>query len=157
MSQFLVVDRSRRPYYPCDKWLKSVVHPELESNGPRIYDVTKLNQWRHVKQCPPRGIESRYVYAELLSQNLLRKCIGLRDLEEIQLRGLEFYRTYFQRLIIFAWASVVINKIDDYYVPYLSSHTGVLQIYWYWFISDLHMDCPALLFQMDDGEVSPQS
>ena len=82
------VDRTIRPTYP--DWVTKVLHPDLEATGPSEFNVATLDHWLHPNQ--KAGVSKGKVIFEHLKQNgMLASCLGLRDLEEIQEKGLAFF------------------------------------------------------------------
>lgn len=135
------VDRSIRPVYP--DWVKTVMHPELENTGPAEYDGSKLDQWLHPDQ--KNFVQGNAIYDYLNDKNLLSGCLGLRDLEEIQKKGIAFFRQNFQGKAVFAWKSVVRRRGGNLNVPYLCGFGGVV-VHWYWLGNDWYAGDPALRF-----------
>lgn len=110
------VDRSVRPSYP--NWMKEVVHPELESIGPREYNISEIVQWLHDDQ------KSGFVSGDMIYRHLdhvdgLKDCLGLRDLEEIQKKGIAFFRKYFKDKTVCGWSGVLRNRVGLLFVPCL--------------------------------------
>ncbi|MDO8579513.1 MAG: hypothetical protein Q7R72_01415 [bacterium] len=138
------VDRSIRPSYP--DWVKTVMHPELEPTGPAEYDISKIDQWLHEGQKDGKWTSGNNVYAKLKEKDmkLLKGCLGLRDLEDIQKKGIAFFRKYFKGKAIFAWSAVVRDRGDHLYVPYLCGYDVEVVLDWSWLANDWHDDNPAL-------------
>jgi hypothetical protein len=129
------VDRSIRPSYP--NWAKLVMHPELESIGPTEYNLSKVEPWLHEDQKDGRWTTGRIIYVYLNDTDMLKTCLGLRDLEEIQKKDITFFRKYFKGKAVFGWASVV---RDDHYgrfnVPYLCEDGDKVILDWNWLDND---------------------
>lgn len=138
------VDRSVRPSYP--NWVKTVMHPELENVGPSEYDVSKDEQWLHDGQKDGKWTKGDNIYAHLKETGDIKNHYTLRDLEEIQKKGVAFFRKYFAGKVVFAWGSVVLGRGDGghysysgyyvsggYHVPYLDEFGGKVVIRWLWF------------------------
>src|ERR1700688_2132013 len=100
LDTIIRVDRSVRPVYP--EWVKKVMHPELEGTGPAEYDLAKVEQWFHDEQTKD-GMVGNRIYEHLKSNNMLDSCLGLRDLEEIQKKGVTFFREPFKGKVVFGW------------------------------------------------------
>lgn len=124
------VDRSVCPSYP--NWVQTVMHPELENTGPAEYDITKVKQWLHDSQEGGEWIKGDKIYVHLKETDDLKNHLGLRDLEEIQKKGIAFFRKYFNRKAVFGWSSVVRDRDGHLHVPYLYEYGGGVLLYWYW-------------------------
>ena len=136
------VDRSIRPTYP--DWVKTVIHPELEPLGPAEYDITKVEQWLHDGQKDGGYVEGNKIYAHLKETDTLKTCLGLRDLEEIQKKGIVFFRKNFAGKAVFGWSGVVRDRDGNLGVPYLYEDGGRVILYWDWLDHDWGGDIPAL-------------
>ena len=136
------VDRSIRPSYP--DWMKEVMHPELETVGPGEYDITKVEQWLHDGQKDGGCIEGNKIYTHLKKTDTLKTCLGKRDLEEIQKKGIAFFRKHFKGKAVFGWSSVVRNRYGYLYVPYLYESDGEVVLHWRWLDRDWLSRYPAL-------------
>jgi hypothetical protein len=91
-------DQFRIFLYP--EWVTKVMHPELEGTGPAEYDLAKVEQWFPDEQ--KRGVMvGNRIYEHLKSINMLDSCLGLRDLEEIQKKGVAFFREPFKGKVVF--------------------------------------------------------
>jgi len=127
------VDRSIRPSYP--DWVKEVMHPKLENVGPTEYDITKVEQWLHDGQ-KDGCIGGNKIYTHLRETDTLKTCLGLRDLEEIQKKGIVFFRKYFKDKAVFGWASVVRDRLGSLSVPYLYGCGDKVILNWDWLGND---------------------
>lgn len=136
------VDRSVRPVYP--DWVKEVMHPELENTGPAEYDGSKLKQWLHPDQ--KNVVRGDTIYEYLKDKKLLSGCLSLRDLEEIQKKGITLFRQNFQGKVVFAWKSGVRNRNGNLCVPYLCEGGDEVVLDWYWLDSNWDANNPALRF-----------
>lgn len=136
------VDRSTRPSYP--DWVKTVMHPELENTGPAEYDITKTEMWLHDGQKDGKWIEGNKIYAHLKDTGDLKNHCGLRDLEEIQKKGIVFFRKHFKGKAVFAWQGVVRYRDGDLYVPYLCENGDKVVLSWYWLGHDWFSNYPGL-------------
>ena len=135
------VDRSVRPSYP--DWVKTVMHPELENTGPSEYDVSK-DEWLHDGQKEGKRIEGNKIYTHLKESGDLPNHYTLRDLEEIQKKGITFFRKYFAGKAVFAWGSVVRDRDGHLYVPYLYERGGRVVLGWFWLDCDWRSSGPGL-------------
>lgn len=124
------VDRSIRPTYP--DWVKTVTHPELESLGPAEYNITEVEQWLHNGQKGRKRTEGNVIYAHLKKTDALKTCFGLRDLEEIQKKGVAFFWKNFGRKAVFGWASVVQDDDGRLLVPCLYKLSDKVFLIWSW-------------------------
>lgn len=124
------VDRSIRPSYP--NWMKTVIHPEMESNGHAEYDISAVEQYLHEKQKKGGRIEGNEIYAHLKKSDTLKTCLGLRDLEEIQKKGIAFFRKHFQDKYVFGWKGVVRIRDGCLSAPYLFGGGGEVVLRWIW-------------------------
>lgn len=138
------VDRSIRPSYP--DWVKRVEHPDLEPTGSSEYDITTVKQWLHDGQKDGKWIEGSKIYAHLKETDTLKTCLGLRDLEEIQKKGIAFFRKHFQGKAVFAWKSVVLSRGGSLRVPYLCEGGVEVVMGWSWLDSGWDGNNPALRF-----------
>lgn len=138
------VNRSVRPSYP--DWAKTVMHPELEPTGPAEYDIEKVEQWLHDGQKDGKWIEGNKIYAHLKETDTLKTCLGLRDLEEIQKKGIAFFRKYFQGKAVFGWKSVVRNRYGILFVPCLCEDDDEVVVRWSWLARGWDGRSPALRF-----------
>ncbi len=124
------VDRSVRPSYP--DWVMTVMHPELENAGPSEYDVSKDEQWLHDDQKGGKWTTGNNIYVHLKETGDLKNHYTLRDLEEIQKKGIAFFRKYLAGKAVFAWGSVVRDRNGNLSVPYLCEGGGSVVLCWYW-------------------------
>ena len=136
------VDRSIRPSYP--DWMKEVIHPELENVGPAEYDISGVERWLHDGQKGGKYIEGTKIYAHLKETGMIKSCHGLRDLEEIQKKGIAFFRKYFKGKAVFGWAGIVRCQSGRLFVPCLCEHGGMVVLRWGWVGRDFGGSSPAL-------------
>lgn len=121
------VDRSVRPNYP--SWILEAMHPELEGTGPDKFETKSLQLWFHPSQTTG-VVKGRVIYAHLYSEGMLESCLGLRDLEEIQKKGIAHFRKHFQGKDVFGWKSVVRDHVNLFFVPYLIGISGKVVLSW---------------------------
>ena len=143
LDTIIRVDRSVRSVYP--EWVKKVMHPVLEGTGPAEYDLAKVEQWFHDEQKKGVVVGNR-IYEHLKSNKMLDSCLGLRDLEEIQKKGVTFFRKPFKGKAVFAWKSVVLGRGGNLSVPCLVGLGGGVVLDWYWLDHDWSDDRPVLRF-----------
>jgi len=121
MDPIIRVNRWSPLTHPYD--VKMVMRSELESLGPDKYDITEVVGWIHNDQNYGNAIEGHKLYAFLKEHDMLRTCVGQRDLEEIQKRGIAFFRKYFGvNRKVFGWLGVTEDINGILSVPYLYEH-----------------------------------
>ena len=104
----------------------------------------KVSLWLHDEQKDGGWIEGHKLYEHLKSNNMLESCLGLRDLEEIQRRGIEFFRQHFKGKAVFGWKSAVRDSDGNLNAPCLYEGVGRVVLDWVW-LSNGWSDCsPAL-------------
>ena len=146
VKDIIRVDRSIRPAYP--DWTGVVMHPELENTGPERFDLAKVrdNLWLHDGQKNGGRVTGQVIYDHLKSTDTLKTCLGLRDGEEIQKKGIEVFRQYFNGKAIFLWKSVVRHRDGGLSVPSLCEDGGRVVIGWYWLDNSWGDASPAVRF-----------
>ncbi len=125
----ITVDRTTHPTYP--SWMESVLYPELENTGPSEFDVGNLDRWLHDSQ-KTGVVTGNVVHEHLKSNNMLEGCLGLRDLEEIQKKGIVFFRERFKGKAVFGWKSIVRGAGANLCAPYLVERDGEVVLSWSW-------------------------
>jgi hypothetical protein len=138
------VDRSTPPVYP--DWMQEVMHPELEAVGPAEYDVSALEQWLHEGQKDGKYVEGNKIYADLKKSDTLKDCLGLRDLEDIQRKGIVFFQKYFKGKAVFGWKGSVRRHYGNLNIPYLHEIGDQVALHWHWAGTDWDGNHPALRF-----------
>jgi hypothetical protein len=138
------VDRSVKPTYP-DR-VKEVLHPDLEKSGPTEYSIATIDQWLHEGQKNGKWTTGNVIYAHLKDNDevALKTCLGLRDLEEIQKKGIAFFRKYFKGKVVFGWAGAVRDRHGRLRAPYLCEDGGGVVLRWLWAVSRWRGHDPAL-------------
>lgn len=129
-NTIISVDFSVRPSYPV--WVKKVVHPRLELTGPTEYNVGTVERWIHEGQKNNGEIEGQIIYSFLKRKKMLGSCLGLRDLEKIQRKGVAFAHKYFQESLCFGWRSVVLDRSGYLHAPYLYENGYDVLVNWRW-------------------------
>jgi len=142
INSIIRVNRSSPLSYP--DWMKEVMHPELENTGPAEYDILAVEQWLHDGQKDGKWIKGDEIYAHLKKNNMLKTCLGLHDLEEIQKKGIAFFRKYFKNKAVFGWKGIVRHRSVNLSVPCLCEHGGKVVLDWYWTDNDWRVNHPAL-------------
>lgn len=130
VDSIIRVDRSIRPSYP--DWVKTVMHPELENVGPAEYNISVVEQWLHEGQKDGKLMEGNKIYAHLKEKGDLKNHFGLRDLEEIQKKGIVFFRKNFKGRVVFGWAGIVRDRRGYLDVPCLYERGGEVVLGWLW-------------------------
>jgi hypothetical protein len=142
-SPLIFVDRTVRPSYPV--WVDKILHPWLEGVGPSAYHPKDLELWLHSDQ--EHSIVTGHKILERLQVNdfeLLNGCLSLRDLEEIQKKGIAFFREYFAGKVVFGWKSVALGRSGGRCAPCLVGYDGEVVLGWSWLGSDWSASDPAL-------------
>jgi hypothetical protein len=140
MSESIIrIDRSTSPVYP--DWVTRVLHPELGSVGPAEYDLATIGLWLHDGQKNDAKMHGDRIYGYLKSENMLGRCLGLRDGEEIRKKGVRIFRTFFGGRSLFLWKSVV-EFNGDLRVPAIP-YGGEGDIRWVWLGFDWRSIDPA--------------
>ncbi|MDP3962679.1 MAG: hypothetical protein Q8Q03_02325 [bacterium] len=143
LDPIIRVDRSIRPSYP--DWMKEVMHPEL-GVGPAEYDISAVEQWLHDGQKNGKYIEGNKIYNHLKKTDTLKDCLGLRDLEEIQKKGIAFFWKHFKGKAVFGWAGIVRRSDGSLGVPCLCEGDDRVVLDWPWTDFGWDDDDPALRF-----------
>ena len=141
LNTLIRVDRTQKPDYP--SWLKKVMHPELEAQGPAEYDLANVEQWLHDGQKGGKWIEGNKIYAHLKDNDLLKTCLTLCDGEEIKKNGVEAFRKFFKGKALFLWGSVVQGGVAGLCVPCLSVGGDEVVVGWHRLVDDWYGDNPA--------------
>ncbi|OGI27472.1 MAG: hypothetical protein A2359_05050 [Candidatus Moranbacteria bacterium RIFOXYB1_FULL_43_19] len=137
------IDRSIRPAYP--DWVQMVMHPELEDTGPAEFDLAEVEQWLHNKQ--KRGVvEGNVIYQFLKDNDMLKTCLGLRDGEEIQKKGIDLFRRFFKGKAVYLWKSVVRDRDGFLGIPYLGGGGSGVIVSRSWLDRDWYSSESALRF-----------
>ena len=144
LDTIIRVDRSVRPVYP--DWAKTVMHPELENTGSDEFDIANVKLWLHDGQKNGKWIKGQVIYDHLKETDTLKICLGLRDGEEIQKKGIKVFRKFFGGKAVYLWKSVVRHRSDSLHVPYLDDGGGQVVVRWNWLDSAWDGDSPAARF-----------
>ncbi len=110
------VDRFKPITYPT--WMSEVTHPEIENGGPSQYDLQKVMLYLYFK-CRGAGKSLADVYATVLRDGDLHRCLGLRDALAIQKAGSYVARRALHDKGVFCWRSVVKHSEGHLCVPYV--------------------------------------
>lgn len=122
--------RPVKPTYP--NWVREVMHPELEDVGPGEYDLAQIDPWLHDGQRNGGRVTGNRIYEDFERNDGLKTCLGLRDGEEIQKKGIAVFRRFFAGKALFLWKSVVRSFDGDLVVPYLGEGSGRAHVHEGW-------------------------
>ena len=123
------VNRSIPPDYP--RWIFRVLYPKLANVGPSEYNVKNIGFLFHPDQYG-RRLVGDLIHQYLKKENLLAKCLDLRDLEEIRKMGPAFFFNSFGSNTVYAWKSIAENKDQKLLVPGLCRIGGSIVTVWHW-------------------------
>jgi len=113
--------------YPIDFSLYS---EENEAIGPSGFDAGRLVQW-YMENQDRRSINGTDIHQYLVSHDMIKDCLGFRDLRAIQQKSLTFFRRNFFGKLLFAWKTVIRGNDGKLYVPYLYEIPGgILDLRW---------------------------
>lgn len=154
MSMSIIcVDRPIRPPYP--GWAK-VMHPDLETVGPREYDLARVELYLHDGQKGRKTIQGYKLYEHLKKNDRLRGCLGLQDALAIQSKGIATFRKFFGGNVVYCWKSVlgencgntiyVAYRSSDLYVPYFCGRGDRVKVGCFHLGHGLHSRDPAARF-----------
>lgn len=144
VNTLIRVNRDVKPTsYP--RWLKQVMHPELENQGPVEYDLSKVELWTHERQGSVKWISGSEIYAHLKENDneLLKSCLTLRDGEEIIRNGAQAFLESFPKKALFLWGSVVEETGGNLCVPCLCVGETPVVIAWVKLSARFRSDSPA--------------
>ncbi len=122
------VEHSIVPKYPV--WISKIVYPEYEMFTIHEYDISSVKEYFHEGQKNGKMIEGNKIHAFLIQNELLKDCLGYRDLEEIQKNGLHFFRTYFKGKGVFGWGTIVTDFKGGLHTPRLFEQNSEVQLGW---------------------------
>lgn len=129
-EKYLVrVDRSVPPTFPF--WAKGSNFPLLARSGPATFDIAKLRQLAHVHNHTGKMFP-RY----LQGAGLLKDCLSLRDLEEMQKINLGYFCDRFNDTSVFGWKSIMSDAEGKESVPFLYGYKQKVSLEWV-FLSDI--------------------
>ncbi len=128
------ITRPVRPNYP--NWVKKVMHPELEDVGLGEYDLASIDPWLHDGQKSGGRTTGNRIYEDFRRNDSLKTCLGLRDGEEIQKKGIAVFRQFFGGTAVLLWKSIVRHSDGHRVVPYLCADCGEVVVHWRWLDSD---------------------
>lgn len=140
--RLLFVDRSIKPTYP--DWVKEVLHPELEHNGPSHLDPALSPLYFHPKQKNGGVLEGNKLYASLKETGLIELCYSLRDGEELK-KNPHLFPESWKGQYVFLWKSVVQGRGGGLHVPCVYWGDGRVLLHWDWLGRGWRDDGPAAL------------
>lgn len=138
------ITRPVRPIYP--DWVKKVMHEDLHDAGPGEYDLASIDPWLHDGQRNGGRTTGNRIYEDFKRNNSLKTCLGLRDGEEIQKKGIAVFRQFFGGKAVFLWRSVVLGSLGGLNVPFLYERGDAVVVYWSWLGDGWYDDSPAARF-----------
>ncbi|MDD4902569.1 MAG: hypothetical protein PHE24_05540 [Patescibacteria group bacterium] len=95
-----------------------VLHPDIQLSGPKRYDISDVEQWRHPDDEPGVGfVDANEMYAYLVKNRMMESQLGFFDLWAIRAKGFLFFEKYFGDKTILAWKSVYRYYHDDFAHP----------------------------------------
>jgi hypothetical protein len=130
------VPRSIRPIYP--RWVKEIIHPELQDLGPETYDLAKIELYLHDAQKEWIDIPGTMLFRHIEKTDRLKRCLGLRDalmIEKINVTEAPEFSKIFghdgvSQRDIFCWKSVVRSEDGKLYVPGFSTDGSRVAVDW---------------------------
>jgi hypothetical protein len=93
-----------------------------------------------------RHTTGNVIYEDFKRNDSLKTCLGLRDGEEIQKRGIAVFRQFFDGKALFLWKSVVLNSDGHLFVPYVVEDAGEVGVSWDWLDDVFCGNYPAARF-----------
>lgn len=128
-ASIIRVDRSIIPAYPDLAVL--IPRHDLEKKGLVEYSIEDVGSWAY--GTPKDRIPRSVVYGYLKRKRMLNRCLGFEDGLEIQKKGVEFFRKYFDTKLIELWRTFVMWKEDgNIYTPVLFENaSNEMFLTWY--------------------------
>lgn len=123
-----------------------VLHPELETIGPAEYELGTVGQWLHDDQRRAGRINGERIYEHLKRNDMLKRCLGTHDFEEMQALGPKVFHDHFGHKLVFGWKSCVLNQHGNHIVPSIGISGTEIRLCWSWLNSVWYASQPALLF-----------
>lgn len=147
----IYVDRSIRPSYP--RFVGRILYEEWEKFAPTEYDISQVKLSFCIGQSGDGKIRGSKIHATLRENNNLGICLGLRDLEEIKKKGVNFFKKHFRDQKLFAWKGVACELDgNELAAPYLcvNNYHDIgerIEVYWCGLsLKEWDMYCPAAYF-----------
>ena len=128
-------------------WFREWKHPDLNKPGDytSTFSCESLQRFLHDDQ-KVGIVTGDFLYDYMVGTHLIKGSLALRDLEEIQKKGIAYFRKHFKGLAVFAWASVS-TEVDSFrYVPYLIEDGDSVFVRWRCLGNRWNSDSPALRF-----------
>lgn len=128
LDTIIHIDRSLYPVYP--RWIKMVLHPELEITGPIKYDLAKdVKEWYHDGQKDAGRVRLEEIYLHLQNKKMLEGCLGFADGLEIQKKGIKVFRKFFGGSPALLWKSAALSD-GKLCIPLLHEVCDEVVVYW---------------------------
>lgn len=143
-STVITVNRSIPANYPL--WVIKKLYPKLEATGPKQYVLGETRQWLHDDQ-KAAGVRGNTIHQYLKQNDMIKDCASLRDLEEIQKKGIDVFRQHFKGKTLPGWKSVVRDRLRYLLVPCLFEQDDSVVLDWRWLFGGWGSSSPALLFK----------
>lgn len=125
-------------------WLVEMIHPARKNWG--RYPISNVKECLLDEQKGGRTVSGHKVYERLKEFQIIEFSLGLRDLEEIQKRGLHFFRTFFEGKGVFGWGTIATDNKGGLHVPRLFEQGGAVVLGWRSLDANWSGSNPALHF-----------
>ena len=145
VEELVTVDHKITPATPT--WFKEWKYPDLNKVGDykSVFSAESLERWRHDDQ-KIGVVTGKFLHKYMLETDLIKGSLSLRELEEIQKKGIAYFRKHFKSLAVFAWASVAMSVVGKRHVPYLVGDGDEVVLLWHWLGHSWVANNPALRF-----------
>ena len=115
------------------EWATGTLLPERKEKRSTPIRLDELELW-HPRSSKKGAMETgAEVYRRITKARLIERCLSLREVIQIQRRGLRSYRKYFGGRAVFGWRSAVRDRLGFRYVPYLFEFGDGVYVHWYLF------------------------
>lgn len=129
------VDRAITPPPPYGSESIELLHPELQTAGPKSYDLSRISQWIHPSQAAwPPDFLGEQLYEHLRDNTMLERCLGYTDGLRIEKMGAQIFRKFFGRNTAYLWRSAAVDRTrgaELLIVPTLSVHSDHPNEVWF--------------------------
>ena len=131
VEELVTVDHKITPATPT--WFKEWKYPDLNKVGDykSVFSAESLERWRHDDQ-KTSVVTGKFLHKYMLETDLIKGSLSLRELEEIQKKGIAYFRKHFKSLAVFAWASMAMDVDGERYVPCLVDGGVEVILRWDW-------------------------
>ena len=145
VEELVTADHKIPPTLPT--WFKEWEYPDLNKVGDykSVFSAESLERWRHDDQ-KTGVVTGKFLHKHMLEADLIKGSLSLWELEEIQKKGIAYFRKHFKGLAVFAWASVAADVDGGRCVPSLVDDGGGVILKWRWLGSSWSASNPALRF-----------